>query len=69
MADTRRVTLAMFTVVKPKGLPEFDVTSGGSLSIESETLIKSPAAQRQIDAVERLASKHTPKKKIGTSGQ
>ena len=47
--------------------PEFDVTSGGFLRIEADELIKSKAAQRQIDAVRRLSSLETLKRKSGSS--
>lgn len=38
-------------------LPKFDVTNVGSLHIPVDKLIESAAAQRQLDAVERLSKK------------
>jgi len=43
-------------------LPDFDVTSGGYLHISPEDLLKSDAAQRQIDAVEQLSKQKGNKK-------
>lgn len=50
------------TEEKEKELPTVDVTSGGYLHISPQDLIESKAAQRQLDAVERL-SKRQPEKK------
>jgi hypothetical protein len=46
-----------------EALPKFDVTSGGYLHIRPEDLIDSKAAQRQLDAVERLSKQQSEKKK------
>lgn len=46
-----------------KELPTVDVTSGGYLHISPQDLIESKAAQRQLDAVERLSKRQSEKKK------